>query len=105
MVSVLKLGFLNIYASKSGGARKEFWFKIGSDLLSVDHLCMLGYFNMIEDFGDKAGGSHALISSSKLSASSYLNNLSIKVIKRETKRRSFYFCRSTNVYIPQKLEA
>ena len=37
MVSGLKLGFLNIYAPNPGGATKEFWFKIGSDLPSVDH--------------------------------------------------------------------
>ena len=51
MVSNLKLGFLNIYAPNSRGARKEFWFKIGFDLPSVDHWCMVGDFNMIEDFG------------------------------------------------------
>ena len=44
----------------------EFWFKIGSDLPSVDHWCMVGDFNMIEDFGDRIGGSHALIGATEL---------------------------------------
>ena len=61
MVSDLKLGFLNIYAPNSGGARREFWFKIGSHLPSVDHWCMVSDFNMIEDFGDRTRCSYALI--------------------------------------------
>ena len=65
-ISDLKLGFLNIYALNSRGARKEFWFKIGIYLPSVDHWCMMGDFNMIEDFGDRTGGSHALISAFEL---------------------------------------
>ena len=53
MVSDFKLGFLNIYAPNLEGARKEFWFKIGFDLPSVDHWCRVGDFKMIEDFGNR----------------------------------------------------
>ena len=53
-------------APNSGGGRKEFWFKIGSDLQSVDHWCMVGDFNMIENFDDRIGGSHALIGATEL---------------------------------------
>mgnify|MGYP006973830904 FL=1 len=43
------------------GLERNLWFKIGSNLLSMDHLCMVGDFNMIEDFSDRIGGSYALI--------------------------------------------
>ena len=61
MVSDLKLDFLNIYAPISRGVRKEYRFKIIFDLPSVDDWCMVSDFNMIEDFGDRTRGSHALI--------------------------------------------
>ena len=63
MVLELKLGLLDL---NSRGARKEFWFKIGSHLLSVDHWCMVGDFNMIENFGDRTRGSHSLIGVAEL---------------------------------------
>ena len=85
MVSDLKLGFLNIYAPNSTGSRKEFWFKIGSDLPSVDHWCMVGDFNMIEDFGDRIRGSHALMGAIELvtweHCCSVLRKLHEKLIK------------------------
>ncbi len=45
-----------------------FWTSIADALLDVDHWCVGGYFNMLEDPTDWVGGSHVMVHGTKLAA-------------------------------------
>ena len=44
-----KVGFLNLYARNSSRERLKMWIELDSSLLVVDHWCVAGDFNMIEE--------------------------------------------------------
>ena len=61
-------GYLNVYAPNHASARKLFWCEITNALPSVDHWCVAGDFNMIEDPFDRKGGSVITIHGEELAA-------------------------------------
>ena len=61
-------GYLNIYAPNHASARKQFWCDIAAAVPQVDHWCMAGDFNMIEDPMDRKGGSSVTIFGEELAA-------------------------------------
>ena len=63
----LQLGFINVYAHNAAADRRRLWSYMCDTLPQVDHWCMAGDFNMIEDKLDRSGGSKAILYGSKLS--------------------------------------
>ena len=54
-------GLLNIYAPNTATARQQFWKDLLNKLPSLDHWCIAGDFNMLEDPIDRMGGSSITI--------------------------------------------
>ena len=50
-----KVGFLNLYAPNSSKERLKMWIELDSSLPIVDHWCIVGDFNMIEDHKGRSG--------------------------------------------------
>mgnify|MGYP000724650853 CR=1 FL=1 len=50
-----KVGFLNLYAPNSSRERLKMWIELDSSLPIVDHWCIVGDFNMIEDHKGRSG--------------------------------------------------
>ena len=48
---------LNVYSPNQASARAEFWTRIADALPALDHWCVGGDFNMLEDLVDRLGGS------------------------------------------------
>ena len=63
----LQLGFINVYAHNATTDRRRLWSYLCDTLPQVDHWCMAGDFNMIEDKLDRSGGSQAVLYGSELS--------------------------------------
>ena len=63
----LQLGFINVYAHNASADRRRLWSYLCDTLPHVDHWCMVGDFNMIEDKLDRSGGSEAVLYGSELS--------------------------------------
>ena len=61
-----KVGFLNVYAPNSTRGREQFWCQLWNDLPVMDHWCIVGDFNMLEDPFDRMGGSTVTISGAEL---------------------------------------
>ena len=62
-----QLGFINLYAHNASSDRRRMWSYLCDTLPHVDHWCMVGDFNMIEDKLDRSGGSQAVLYGSELS--------------------------------------
>ena len=62
------VGVLNVYAPNHASARADFWTQITDALPEVDHWCVGGDFNMLEDPSDRMGGSHVTVQGSELAA-------------------------------------
>ena len=63
-----KVGFLNLYAPNSARERLKMWIELNSSLPVVDHWCVVGDFNMIDDPDDKSGEGGVTKHGSKLLA-------------------------------------
>ena len=63
----LQLGFINVYAHNAVADTRRLWSYMCDTLPQVDHWCMAGDFNMIEDKLDRSGGSQAVLYGSELS--------------------------------------
>ena len=63
----LQLGFIILYAYNALSDRRRLWSYLCDTLPYVDHWCMVGDFNMIEDKLDRSGGSQAVLYGSELS--------------------------------------
>ena len=61
-----KVGFLNVYAPNSTRGRAQFWCQLCNYLPVMDHWCIVGDFNMLEDPSDRMGGSTITISGAEL---------------------------------------
>ena len=61
-------GILNVYAPNHASARTLFWTQICDALQNIEHWCMAGDFNMLEDPNDRRGGSTMTVRGSKLGA-------------------------------------
>ena len=59
---------VNIYAPKKALDRTKLWNAIREDLPQLEHWCMAGDFNMIEDQQDRVGGSGVTIHGPELAA-------------------------------------
>ena len=62
------IGVLNVYAPNQASARAEFWAQIADALPAVEHWCVEGDFNMLEDPLDRVGGSQTTLHGSELAA-------------------------------------
>ena len=62
-----KVGFLNLYAPNSSSELLKMWSELDSSLLVVDHWCIVGDFNMIEDPDDRSGKGGATVHGLELS--------------------------------------
>ena len=65
-IGLKKWGLLNIYAPNHVRERTILWKSIISQLPDVDHWAIAGDFNMLEDVGDRLGGTSQTISGSEL---------------------------------------
>ena len=63
-----KVGFLNLYAPNSSRERLKMWIELDSSLPVVDHCCIAGDFNMIEDPDDRSGERGATMHGLELTA-------------------------------------
>ena len=57
----LQLGFINVYAHNAAADTRRLWSYMCDTLPQVDHWCMAGDFNMIEDKLDRSGGSQVVL--------------------------------------------
>ena len=63
-----KVGFLNLYAPNYSRARLKMHIELDCSLQVVDHWCVVGDFNMIDDPDDKSGEGGVTKHGSKLLA-------------------------------------
>ena len=61
-----EVGFFNVYASNSTMGRAHFLCQLWTNLPVMDHWCIAGDFNMLEDPSDHMGGSTITISGAEL---------------------------------------
>ena len=63
-----KVGILNLYAPNSSRERLKMWIELDRSLPTVDHWCIAGDFNMIEDPEDRSGEGGVTVHGLELSA-------------------------------------